>query len=222
MGLSLDGTTGISATGNITGGNVIASGTLYAGSFSPSAVSTTGNITGSYILGDGSQLTNIVSSYGDSNVVTLLAAFGSNSISTTGNITASNVNSTHADLAEMYVADAPYIPGTVVMFGGNQEITISTTSHSTAVAGIVSTDPSYVMNTAQAGEHVSPIALTGRVPCQVVGTIQKGDLLVSSDVAGVATTLDMSQYRPGCILGKSLENYNSDQIGTIEVAVGRF
>jgi hypothetical protein len=56
----------------------------------------------------------------------------------------------------------------------------------------------------------------------VVGTINKGDRLVSSGIAGVATILDTNQYQPGCIIGKSLENYNSDQVGTIEVAVGRF
>jgi hypothetical protein len=199
------------------------SGISNSGNISVSGiVSVTGNITGNYILGNGSQLTGLPATYGNANVVTLLAAFGSNSISTTGNITAANLNSPNADLAEMYVADVAYTAGTVVVFGGNQEITISTTSHSTAVAGIISTDPSYVMNTAQAGEHVLPVALTGRVPCQVVGTIQKGDRLVSSSVAGVATVLDSNQYRPGCIIGKSLKNYDSEDVGTIEVAVGRF
>jgi hypothetical protein len=200
------------------------SGISNSGNISVSGiVSATGNISGNYFIGNGSQLTGIAASgYSDANVVTLLASFGSNTISTTGDITAGNINTPTADLAEMYVADAGYTAGTVVAFGGNQEITISATSHSTTVAGIVSTDPSYVMNAAQAGEHVLPVALTGRVPCLVVGTIQKGDRLVSSNITGVATTLDMAQYQPGCIIGKSLENYNSDQVGTIEVAVGRF
>jgi hypothetical protein len=51
----------------------------------------TGNITGSYILGNGSQLTGLPATYGNSNVVTLLAGFGSNTISTTGTITSGNV-----------------------------------------------------------------------------------------------------------------------------------
>jgi hypothetical protein len=55
----------------------------------------------------------------------------------------------------------------------------------------------------------------------VVGTIAKGDRLVSSTIPGVATALDMTQYQPGCIVGKALEAYNSDSVGTIEVAVGR-
>jgi hypothetical protein len=189
--------------------------------FDGSNVTVTGNITGSYILGNGSQLTGLPATYGDSNVVTLLASFGSNSISTTGNVTAKNLNSSNADLAEMYVADADYPPGIVVEFGGDSEITIARVSHSTAVAGITSTNPSYLMNSAQAGKYVLPVALVGRVPCQVIGTIAKGDRLVASDYMGAAQRLDPDQYQPGCIVGKALENYDSETIGLIEVAVGR-
>ena len=127
----------------------------------------------------------------------------------------------YADLAEMYVADVNYNSGTLLDFGGNHEVTATSTSHSTAVAGIVSTNPSYLMNSACEGEHVVAVALTGRVPCQVVGTINKGDRLVASDIKGVATVLDKSKYEPGCIIGKALEAYNSTEVGTIEVAVGR-
>lgn len=139
-----------------------------------------------------------------------------------GNITGTNLNSSNADLAEMYVADQDYPAGTVVEFGGKFEITASTQTHSTRVAGIISTDPSYLMNSAQAGEHVLPVALTGRVPCRVVGTIRKGDRLVASPFNGVAMSLDNRLYEPGCIIGKALEEYNSITNGTIEVAVGRF
>ena len=193
-----------------------------AGTYVSGLISATGNVVGNYFIGNGSQLTGLSATYGDSNVVTLLASFGSNSISTTGNVTASNLNSSNADLAEMYVADADYPAGIIVEFGGDYEITIARVNHSTAVAGIVSTNPSYLMNSSQAGQYVLPIALTGRVPCQVIGTITKGDRLVSSDYMGVAQRLDPEQYRPGCIVGKALENYDSENIGVIEVAVGRF
>jgi len=229
----------VSATGNIIGNYIfgngsqltgIAGGSTYSNAnvttllanFGTNTISTTGNVTAGYFVGNGSQLTGLAASYSDSNVVTLLASFGSNSISTTGDITAGNVNSTHADLAEMYVADADYPAGVVVEFGGNYEITITRSNHSTAVAGIVSTNPSYLMNSAQAGEYVLPVALTGRVPCHVVGTIAKGDRLVASDYMGAAQRLDPTQYQPGCIIGKALENYDSESIGMIEVAVGRF
>jgi hypothetical protein len=198
------------------------SGISNSGNISVSGiVSATGNISGSYIIGNGSQLTGLPASYGDSNVVSLLSNFGSNSISTTGNITAANINSANADLAEMYVADSNYPPGTVVEFGGEYEITATTQSHSTRVAGIVSTAPSYLMNSSQSGNNVLPVALVGRVPCQVTGTIAKGDRLVASGIPGTAQRLDPDQYQPACIVGKALEAYDSDQVGTIEVAVGR-
>jgi hypothetical protein len=127
----------------------------------------------------------------------------------------------YADLAENYLADRAYPSGTVVEFGGTTEVTISSQSHSNRVAGVVSTQPAYQMNTGLTGECVAVVALTGRVPCQVVGTIAKGDRLVSSSTPGIATRLDMSQYQPGCIIGKALEAYDSETVGTIEVAVGR-
>jgi hypothetical protein len=126
----------------------------------------------------------------------------------------------YADLAEMYVADGNYPAGTVVVFGGDYEITISSVSHSTAVAGIISTNPSYLMNSTQQGEHVLPVALTGRVPCRVQGPVRKGDVLVSSSTPGVAQRIG-ANWQPGCILGKSMAVIDSSEIQTIEVAVGR-
>lgn len=228
----------LSATGNITGNYILGNGSQLTGisdsssygnanvttllsAFGSNTISTSGNITGGYFLGNGSQLTGLPATYSNADVVSLLDSFGSNSISTTGNVTAKNLNSSNADLAEMYTADAEYAPGTVVEFGGNLEITATQLGHSTAVAGIISTAPSYLMNSTQAGIHVLPVALVGRVPCQVVGTVRKGDRLVSSDISGVATALDTTQYQPGCIVAKALEDYDSTQVGTIEVAVGR-
>jgi hypothetical protein len=128
----------------------------------------------------------------------------------------------YADLAEMYSADQAYDPGTVVEFGGDEEITITTQSHSTCVAGVISTNPSYLMNATQTGENVLPVALTGRVPCRVVGKISKGDRLVAGTISGVAEVMDTAQYQPGCIIGKALESYDSDVEGQIEIAVGRY
>ena len=77
------------------------------------------------------------------------------------------------------------------------------------------------MNATQPGEHPLEVALIGRVPCSVVGTIRKGDRLVSSDLPGVAQVLNIDLYQPGCIVGKALEEYDSIEPGVIEVAVGR-
>jgi hypothetical protein len=128
----------------------------------------------------------------------------------------------YADVAENYLADADYPIGTVLEFGGDAEITISKESHSSAVAGTVSDKPAYIMNSGLTGEHVTTVALLGRVPCRVVGQICKGNLLVSSHIPGVATALDKPQWQPGCVIGKALEEYNSDEPGVIEVVIGRF
>jgi hypothetical protein len=124
----------------------------------------------------------------------------------------------YADLAEIYSSDKPYPSSTVVVFGGTAEVTISTANHDSAVAGVVSTNPAYLMNTASAGVAV---ALQGRVHCSVKGPICKGELVVTSDIPGVAQRLDPTLWKPGCVIGKSLETIIDDQIATIEVAVGR-
>jgi hypothetical protein len=125
----------------------------------------------------------------------------------------------YADVAEVYESDADYEPGTVVMFGGEKEITATYQYGQTAVAGVVSTNPAYLMNSEADGYAV---ALTGRVPCYVRGPVGKGDLLVSSDELGVAIKLDNSLYVPGCVIGKSLENISTSDVKIIEIAVGRF
>jgi hypothetical protein len=130
----------------------------------------------------------------------------------------SKLNATYADLAEKYVADAKYAPGTVLVFGGVHEVTLATEEDSTRVAGVVTTNPAYSMNSACEGEHVAEIALQGRVPVKVLGPVSKGDLLVSS-ANGHATANNIA--RAGTIIGKSLENFTGAS-GIIEVAVGRF
>ena len=93
---SLSGTGVLSIAGNITGANLNATGLSLSGNVvsvlvSAANITTTANIAGGYILGDGSQLTGIVSTYGNANVAANLAAFGSNPISTSGNITGGNI-----------------------------------------------------------------------------------------------------------------------------------
>jgi len=140
-------------------------------------------------------------------------------IPSTGVLNATATSARYADLAEIFVSDNDYDSGTVVIFGGEKEITVTNTTHHTAIAGVISTKPAYLMNDQVKG---LPVALTGRVPCQVRGPVDKGSLLVTSDIPGVAESLKNSLYKPGCVLGKSLEQILDDSIKTIEVAVGRF
>jgi hypothetical protein len=124
----------------------------------------------------------------------------------------------YADLAEMYVADANYEPGTVLCFGGDNEVTLCDLDMCSRVAGVVSTNPSYLMNSSQQGEFVVAVALTGRVPTKVTGTVAKGDMMVSN---GDGSARAEQNPKVGTVIGKALEAFSGDT-GVIEVVVGRF
>ena len=124
-----------------------------------------------------------------------------------------------ADLAEYYEGDKEYPVGTVLVFGGNKEVTASTFKGDTRVAGVVSDSAAYAMYGACPGLK-NLVALQGRVPCRVVGKIRKGDLLITGVAVGCAVSAG-SEAKTGTVIGKALQDYDSDHIGTIEVAVGR-
>lgn len=123
----------------------------------------------------------------------------------------------YADLAENYLADADYEPGTVMVFGGKREITASDSDMDTRVAGVVSTKPAHLMNGGLEGPCVTALALTGRVPCKVYGPVRKGDLMVSTNDGHARSEIEPLV---GSVIGKSLENFDGDE-GVIEVVVGR-
>lgn len=132
---------------------------------------------------------------------------------------ATSTSALYADLAEIYEADANYDPGTVLIFHGAKDLTTTTIDHDPRVAGVVSTNPAYIMNSGAPGLQ---LALTGRVPCRVQGPVNKGDVLVTSTTAGVAQAIDNDFWVPGCTLGKSLDTIEDDSIQLIEIAVGRY
>ena len=124
----------------------------------------------------------------------------------------------YSDLAENYVADAEYSAGTVLMIGGSTEVTLAT-ADTTAVAGIVSTDPAHLMNSACSGEFVVAVALQGRVPCKVKGTVVKGDIMISAGL-GYARACGNLEPKAGQIIGKALQDFQGES-GEIEIMVGR-
>ena len=125
----------------------------------------------------------------------------------------------YADLAENYLADAEYAPGTVIEFGGTAEVTQSTTHGTHRVAGVVSTNPAHLMNSHCEGDNVVAIALQGRVPCNVIGKVAKGDMLVASNVPGYAIVNNTPAV--GSVIGKALEDKPDSDKGTVEVVVGK-
>jgi len=143
-------------------------------------------------------------------------------LTVSGKLSATATSAQYADLAELYATDTNYDPGVVVIFGGDAEITQSTTDHDPRVAGVISTNPAYLMNTQWPIGTYHPVALTGRVPCQVQGPVTKGQVLVTGTEPGTAMALDPTKFQPGVVIGKSLENITDNSVQTIEVAVGRF
>ena len=196
VALGTDTTGNYVATGAVSGTGLSGSSSSEGGTFTVTSNATSANTASTIIARDGSG--NFTA-----NVATLTA-------------TAAR----YADLAERYTADADYEPGTVVELGGEQEVTQTTRPISVAIAGIVSTDPAYLMN-ADLTDGIS-VALIGRVPCKVIGTIHKGDILVSSLTPGHAEAhRDIHSPPAGSVIGKAIESKSNDGSGVIEVLVGR-
>ena len=126
----------------------------------------------------------------------------------------------YADLAENYVADSEYPAGTVLVLGGDEEVTVTNIPNSTKVAGVVSTDPAYLMNSGQSGNYVVSVALRGRVPVRVEGVVAKGDVLVTSETPGVAKVgSDPHFIGAACIIGKAISSKDHVAEGIVEVLI---
>jgi hypothetical protein len=154
-------------------------------------------------------------------VTTLSTGANSTAGTITGNwtlSTGSKLQATYADLAEYYAADQTYIPGTVLDFGGDQEVTLASIE-SNKLAGVVSSEPAYVMNGNLKADYPVMIALVGRVPVRVTGKVNRGDMLISAGngLAKAATTMP----KVGTVIGKAIANKLDEAEGTVEVLVGR-
>lgn len=135
-----------------------------------------------------------------------------------GSVYSVSSSAVYADLAERYAADDTYKPGTVLVFGGENEVTTTDEAGDTRVAGVVSTNPAYRMNDTAGDDITHPfIALRGRVPCNVTGKIQKGDLLVTSPYRGIAMSKTDS-VSPNAVFAKALQDHDGG-IGKIEVVI---
>jgi hypothetical protein len=205
--------TSLDVTGNVTAGNV------YANSGTIGASLLTGTLT--------TDAQPNITSVGTLTSLTVSGALTTTQITAGANTTAGNITgnwtltagsrltATYADLAEYYEADERYLPGTVLMFGGDKEVTLAEDGTS-KVAGVVSTNPAYVMNATCPG-LLTAVALQGRVPCKVRGKISKGDMLISGG-NGFARPNQFPTM--GTVIGKALEDFDGYE-GVIEVAVGR-
>jgi len=136
---------------------------------------------------------------------------------TAGTFSGTATEAQYADLAEKYESDQNYQPGTVVVFGGEKEITVTNIENDYKVAGVISTDPAFMMNKDAEGQYV---ALRGRVPCKVIGPVKKGDILVTSERPGFAKSSDQPHFvSASCMIGKALQNHDTPSEGVIEIVV---
>jgi hypothetical protein len=136
------------------------------------------------------------------------------------NIYGHNITATYADLAERYAADGIYEAGTVVVFGGEAEVTTTTEAQDVSVAGVISTNPALKLNADAGNSQTHPyVALRGRVPCQIIGPVSKGDLIVTADnEPGFAQSVGKNDTGRS-VFAKSIETDLTEGKKLIEVVI---
>jgi hypothetical protein len=133
----------------------------------------------------------------------------------TGNINITgNINAKFQDVAEWVPSTEEMLAGTVVALDTTKsnQVIASTQAYDTRVAGVVSEQPGIALG--ESGKGKVLVATTGRVLVKVDATngpIHIGDLLVTSDVPGVAMKSEPIMignrkiHTPGTLIGKALE-----------------
>ena len=116
----------------------------------------------------------------------------------------------YADLAEKYLTDKEYVAGTVVSIGGAAEVTAC--SPGERAIGVVSTNPAYMMNSELEGGTY--IALKGRVPVQILGSVKKGDKLTAGENGCAVITTDCNN-----VFAVALESSNVIEVKIVEALV---
>ena len=136
-----------------------------------------------------------------------------------GTISGQQITANYADVAERFHADTVYEAGTVVELGGTAEITCSTSELSETVFGVISTKAAYLMNS-QAGDDLThpPVAMTGRVPVRIVGSVRKGDRLVSAG-NGIARAAKAGEATAFNVIGRALHDKLDAGLGHVEAIV---
>ncbi len=226
------------ATSNNTSISVLADTGLYVGADSDGRLFVSGsdvyvsNQTSDgdtlFTVNDGGVTTTVIQIDGATSTVgvrdiTNLQADGVGNIGTSttafNTVHAKATSAQYADMAERFHADAEYTPGTIVELGGVNEVTLCVEELSAKVFGVVSTQPAYLMN-GNAGSNAThpPIAMSGRVPVNVMGFVTKGDRLVSAG-NGTARSANLDEITSFNVIGRALQSKTDEGIGSIEAIV---
>ena len=207
------------------------------------SINNSGNLYGirtdKYMYANGDPI-SFAGTYSNSNVASYLPTYNGNiltnqtqaSVLTTGaNTTAgsitgnwtlttgSRLTATYADLAERFSADDVYTPGTVVELGGEAEITAVKFELSEDVFGVISDNMAFLMNNGAGDNATHPaVAMTGRVRVKTLGTVRKGQRLVSAG-EGYARAAEDGEATAFNVIGRALEDKTTSDFGTVEAIV---
>jgi hypothetical protein len=139
-----------------------------------------------------------------------------------GTLTGTASAAQYSDVAERFASDSVYAPGTVVALGGAEEITQVNEEASDEVFGVVSGEhqAAFKMNAGAGSDDSHPfVAMTGRVDVKVIGTVNKGDRLVSASVPGYAKSAQKSECTAFNVIGRALNSKTTAGQGSVLAAV---
>jgi uncharacterized protein YejL (UPF0352 family) len=147
-----------------------------------------------------------------------LASVGTLVANLTGTATAAQ----YSDVAERFAANEVLAPGTVVALGGAEEICKVNEEASDEVFGVVSGEhqAAFKMNGGAGSDNTHPyVAMTGRVDVKVIGTVNKGDRLISASVPGYAKAAQKSECTAFNVIGRALTSKTTSGNGSVLAAV---
>ncbi len=139
-----------------------------------------------------------------------------------GNLTGTATAAQYSDVAERFASDSAYTPGTVVALGGAEEITQVNEEGSDEVFGVISSldQAAFKMNGGAGNDDTHPyIAMTGRVDVKVIGTVNKGDRLISASVPGYAKAATKAECTAFNVIGRALTGKTEAGQGSVLAAV---
>ncbi len=201
----------VTVTGNLASNNATITNNLSAANISCETISVSANAT----IENASVVSLDVGTF-ETQSITTGAANVAGTITGTWTLTVgSTLNATYADIAERFASDDIYEAGTVVELGGVNEVTAVKYELSEDVFGVVSNTAAYLLNSAAGNNQTHPaVAVSGRVKVNVIGTVTKGQRLVSAG-NGLARGAKEGEATAFNTIGRSLENKETAEQGQI-------
>ncbi|MBN2403212.1 MAG: hypothetical protein JXN64_12530, partial [Spirochaetes bacterium] len=131
-----------------------------------------------------------------------------------------------SNIVEMFEVDEEQliITGDILVASdqGKSILTRSTTNYCKGVIGIVSGNPSVIINNSGSEKKIYPIVLAGKTLCRVDArkkSVKPGDLIVASDTPGCGMAGEINSFEKiGSVIGKALDGLDNG-IGIIPVFV---